>query len=93
MYCPQCGAALPEGATYCTQCAAVVKPVDHIVKTLGRVTKDLASSTNQALDRAAKVVQPAVDKTVKTIQPAMVETARALKPVPICMRPDGSRPT
>ncbi len=79
MYCPQCGTQLPEGATYCTQCAAVVDPVDHVVKTLGRVTKNVLDTTGVALGRAAKAVEPVVDKTMKAIEPTAQKVVQVTK--------------
>lgn len=80
MYCPQCGSALPQDATYCTQCAAVVNPVDHVVKTMTRVTKDVLNTTGQALDRAAKAVEPTVDKAIQVTKEAADKTVKAVTP-------------
>src|SRR3989475_6578194 len=87
MNCHKCGTLLPAEAAYCPSCGAPRSEIDHFVRETERAVLLALTTGTEALDRAAKDLQPAFDKAVQTLRPAVQAVGKATNDVVVAMTP------
>src|SRR3989442_6513715 len=87
MNCHKCGTLLPAEAAYCPSCGAPRSEIDHFVRETERAVLLALTTGTEALDRAAKDLQPAFDKAVQTLRPAVEAVGKATNDVVVAMTP------
>src|SRR2546428_1545836 len=87
MNCHKCGTLLPAEAAYCPSCGAPRSEIDHFVRETDRAVLLALTTGTEALDRAAKDLQPAFDKAVQTLRPAVQAVGKATNDVVVAMTP------
>src|SRR5256712_2119051 len=87
MNCHKCGTLLPAEAAYCPSCGAPRSEIDHFVRETERAVLLALTTGSEALDRAAKDLQPAFDKAVQTLRPAVEAVGKATNDVVVAMTP------
>src|SRR2546429_1587266 len=87
MNCHKCGTLLPAEAAYCPSCGAPRSEIDHFVRETERAVLLALTTGTEALDRAAKDLQPAFDKAVQTLRPAVEAVGKATNDVVIALTP------
>src|SRR5256885_12200446 len=87
MNCHKCGTLLPAEAAYCPSCGAPRNEIEHFVRETERAVLLALTTGTEALDRAAKDLQPAFDKAVQTLRPAVEAVGKATNDVVVAMTP------
>src|SRR2546426_11510648 len=87
MNCHKCGTLLPAEAAYCPSCGAPRSEIDHFVRETERAVLLALTTGTEALDRAAKDLQPAFEKAVQTLRPAVEAVGKATNDVVVAMTP------
>src|SRR2546429_7294552 len=87
MNCHKCGTLLPAEAACCPSCGAPRSEIDHVVRETERAVLLALTTGTEALDRAAKDLQPAFDKAVQTLRPAVEAVGKATNDVVVAMTP------
>src|SRR3989475_8245748 len=85
--CHKCGTLLPAEAAYCPSCGAPRNEIEHFVRETERAVLLALTTGTEALDRAAKDLQPAFDKAVQTLRPAVEAVGKATNDVVVAMTP------
>src|SRR2546426_11911901 len=87
MNCHKCGTLLPAEAAYCPACGAPRSEIEHFVRETERAVLLALTTGTEALDRAAKDLQPAFEKAVQTLRPAVEAVGKATNDVVVAMTP------
>src|SRR2546430_4506832 len=87
MNCHKCGTLLPAEAAYCPSCGAPRSEIDHFVRETERAVLLALTTGTEALDRAAKDLQPALDKAVQTLRPAVEAVGKPTNDVVVALTP------
>src|SRR2546427_7136743 len=87
MNCHKCGTLLPAEAAYCPSCGAPRSEIEHFVRETERAVLLALTTGTEALDRAAKDLQPAFEKAVQTLRPAVEAVGKATNDVVVAMTP------
>src|SRR2546428_18436 len=87
MNCHKCGTLLPAEAAYCPSCGAPRSEIEHFVRETERAVILALTTGTEALNRAAKDLQPAFDRAVQTLRPAVEAVGKATNDVVTAMTP------
>src|SRR2546421_8385411 len=87
MNCHKCGTLLPAEAAYCPSCGAPRNEIEHFVRETERAVLLAVTTGTEALDRAAKDLQPAFDRAVQTLRPAVEAVGKATNDFVVAMTP------
>src|SRR3989442_15634506 len=87
MNCHKCGTLLPAEAAYCPSCGAPRNEIEHFVRETERAVLLALTTGTEALDRAAKDLQPAFDRAVQTLRPALEAVGKATNDAAVTMTP------
>src|SRR5256885_9105279 len=87
MNCHKCGTLLPAEAAYCPACGAPRSEIEHFVRETERAVLLALTTGTEALDRAAKDLQPAFEKAVQTLRPAVEAVGKATNDAGVAMTP------
>src|SRR3989475_8245693 len=83
----KCGTLLPAEAAYCPSCGAPRSEIDHFGRETERAVLLALTTATEALDRAAKDLQPAFDKAGQTLRPPVQAFGKATNDVVVAMTP------
>src|SRR5207244_12359808 len=81
------GTRLPAEAAYCPSCGAPRSEIEHFVRETERAVLLALTTGTEALDRAAKDLQPAFEKAVQTLRPAVEAVGKATNDVVAALTP------